>query len=158
MATSFVDESLMGSEVLAFETTEGSWPGMAGAGEVELRAGVRMEDRVTILDVRCRLARAGASEDADSPDDDPSPLQLPPSLSSSSSSSSSSSASPKYSSCSPIIINVMLTSLGWNTILPGCWDYYICAVNTKTIIKAGLTSSHCPGSWSTVSGLGGLRF
>jgi hypothetical protein len=27
----------------------------------------------------------------------------------------------------------MLTSLGWNTILPGCWDYYICAVNTKTI-------------------------
>jgi hypothetical protein len=68
------------------------------------------------------------------------------------------SCDPGSSSCSPIIINVMLTSLGWNTILPGCWDYYICAVNTKTIIKAGLTSSHCPGSWSTLSGLGGLRF
>ena len=51
-------------------------------------AGVLVEERVVILDVRCRFVRIATLEVTESPDDDPSPLKLP-------GSSSSLSVSPK---------------------------------------------------------------
>ena len=56
---------------------EGGFEGVLTSG-----AGVWVEARVTILDVRWRFGCAGALMDTESPDDDPSPLRPPESSSS----------------------------------------------------------------------------
>jgi hypothetical protein len=85
-----VDESSVRLMTSALGITGNSWVVEAGAWEAAIcppsvsGTGALVEERVAILDVRCRLTCTGASSGTDSPDDDPSPLGLlgsPPLLS-----------------------------------------------------------------------------